>query len=247
MAKIRYSMDESFHDAEEKGTTELSTPRHTKKHIAFTFDDGPDDIFSVRVLDILQRYDARATFFCLGQQVQRFPEVLKRMVRDGHSVGSHSWNHPHLSTLCPEAVGQQVNATFQQIQTVVGRGPVLFRPPYGDVDQSLAEYLQSLGYHLVLWDVDSQDWQGISGPKIAANVLASLHHRAIILQHTGAHAPGTIEALPYLIEVSRALDYEWVSVDELLAEAEDQPTLPSTVAGAAGSINQDQTWKESMP
>ncbi len=71
--------------------------------------------------------------------------------------------------------------------------------------------------------------------------------RSIILQHTGAHAPGTIDALPYLIEVSRALDYEWVSVDELLAEAEDQPTLPSAVTGAARSINQDQTRKEIMP
>ena len=181
--------------------------------VALTFDDGPDEEFSPKVLEILKAYGVRATFFCLGRQVERFPSILERMAHDGHSIGNHSWDHPHLPTLSLDQIEWQLETTSDRIQAVTGHRPTLVRPPYGHVDETLSSLIDRMGYRTILWDVDSGDWQGLPGPHIAAVVIANLHPGAVVLQHTGAHAAGTVDALPYLLAVGQRMGFRFVPIE----------------------------------
>ncbi|GMA64376.1 polysaccharide deacetylase family protein [Alicyclobacillus fastidiosus] len=141
------------------------------KRIALTFDDGPDLQYTPEILEILDAYGVQSSFFCIGSQVQKFPNVLRRMVRDGHVVANHSWDHPYLTKESKSSVRMQLEQTSDIIEETVGLRPRLFRPPYGDINETLSTQVHSLGYDIVLWDVDSVDWSGISGPSILSNVL----------------------------------------------------------------------------
>lgn len=184
--------------------------------LALTFDDGPDLQYTPPILDLLERYGVPATFFCIGSQIQRRPNVLRRMVQSGHTVANHSWSHPHLTRETSEAVGMELDWTSIIIAETVGLRPRFFRPPYGDLNDAVAHQAQDRGYEIVLWDVDSVDWSGIPGPHIAANVLPRLQSGAILLHHSAGNVAGTVDALPYLIEVAQAIGYQFVRLDEIM-------------------------------
>lgn len=184
--------------------------------LALTFDDGPDLQYTPPILDILKRYGVPATFFCIGSQIQRHPDVLRRMVQSGHTVANHSWSHPHLTRETAGAVGMELDWTSIIIAETVGLRPRFFRPPYGDFNDAVAHQAQDRGYEIVLWDVDSVDWSGIPGPHIAANVLARLKSGAILLHHSAGNVAGTVDALPYLFEVAQAMGYQFVRLDEIM-------------------------------
>lgn len=194
--------------------TKDSLCRATDKRIALTFDDGPNDLAALSILDILQRYHVRATFFCIGSEAQKHPEILRRMAADGHVIGNHSYSHPDLTKETNDEVRRQLEHTCDIIEETVGLHPRLFRPPFGNVDDRVKNAAQDS--HVVLWNVDSQDWRRIPGPAIAANVLASLQEESIVLLHCFEDAHGTVEALPYLIEVGSALGYQFVTADAIL-------------------------------
>lgn len=113
----------------------------------------------------------------------------------------------------------QLEQTSDIIEEIVGLRPRLFRPPYGDIDDTVSAQVHSLGYDIVLWDVDSVDWSGISGPNILANVLPPLQADSILLHHCAGNVRGTVDALPYLIEVAHAMGYEFVTVDALMGNS----------------------------
>ncbi|WAH42533.1 polysaccharide deacetylase family protein [Alicyclobacillus fastidiosus] len=186
------------------------------KRIALTFDDGPDLQYTPEILEILDAYGVQSSFFCIGSQVQKFPNVLRRMVRDGHVVANHSWDHPYLTKESKSSVRMQLEQTSDIIEETVGLRPRLFRPPYGDINETLSTQVHSLGYDIVLWDVDSVDWSGISGPSILSNVLPPLKADSILLHHCAGNVSGTVDALPYLIEVAKAIRYQFVTIDVLL-------------------------------
>ncbi len=194
------------------------------KTLWLTFDDGPEDTYSPRVLDVLHHYRIFATFFCLGSQVEKFPTIVQRMHEEGHLVGNHSWDHPHLLDMPLDEVYQQVTKTSEAILRVIGYRPHLFRPPYGERSSPLVGHLANWEYHTVYWDIDSRDWQGISGPTISANVLGHLGAGGIILQHTGIHAKHTVDALPYMIEAAYALGYTFGQLPDLFAEPVEPPS-----------------------
>ncbi|MCY0875565.1 MAG: polysaccharide deacetylase family protein [Firmicutes bacterium] len=189
-----------------------------QKHLALTFDDGPDRSFTPQVLDILAQYAVPATFFCLGSQVNAFPEVLRRMHTEGHTIANHTWSHPYLTRSSVHDLVWEVQSTSDLIHDISGCRPRFFRPPYGDTDASVEEQIALLGYQSILWSVDSTDWSGISGPEVAARVIPHLHPGAIVLHHSAGHVAGTVAALPYLIEVTRALGYEYVRLEDMLGQ-----------------------------
>ncbi|MCL6445246.1 MAG: polysaccharide deacetylase family protein [Alicyclobacillus sp.] len=174
-----------------------------------TFDDGPDDEYTPEVLDILRHYGVPAVFFCLGSQAETHPNVLVRMAEEGHTVGNHSWDHPFLTKLPPEEVVRQLESTSASIEAKIGRRPILFRPPYGDVNERVVQQASELGYQTVLWSVDSVDWSGIPGPEVAANAISRLCPGGIMLHHSAGNVAGTVAALPYVIEVARKLGYRF--------------------------------------
>lgn len=189
--------------------------------IALTFDDGPADVTCNQVMDILGQYNVKGTFFLVGQYINAYPQVVARMVREGHVVAGHSWSHGHLEQVSPEQVISEVSNTADAICQVTGLRPALFRPPYGSIDSEAVEYLEQNGYHVVNWSVDSVDWKyPDNGNEVVINVLRDVRGGSIILFHTPYRTePSKIirTVLPDIISSLQSQGYKFVTVDELLS------------------------------
>jgi len=150
--------------------------------VALTFDDGPDPVYTPRLLDVLARYSARATFFMIGARAERLPELVTRVATEGHVIGNHSWDHPSFPLISREEKRQQVVACAQAVHPHDGK---LFRPPYGDLDFDSWLEIDKLGYQAVSWRVDPRDWDDKPATRIVQTVLTKLHPGAIVLLHDG--------------------------------------------------------------
>lgn len=201
-------------------STFLLNGSSAKREIALTFDDAPDDYFTPQVLDILKKEGVRATFFVVGNRVQAHPEIVRRMVQEGHVIGNHSWNHPNLPKLRDAEFRSQILKTDQQILSIAGYLPTFVRPPYGNISENQILWLASQHKVIVNWDVDSLDWKGLDAEEVKTNVLAHVHPGAIILQHSaggkGQDLSGTVEALPDIIRTIRSDGVKLVTIPELL-------------------------------
>lgn len=189
-----------------------------KKQVALTFDDGPDNNYTPKVLDILKREHVKATFFVVGTMAKRYPDSLKRIYDEGHVVANHSWNHPILSKMSPPAVLKQIEDTNNVVTSVIGKTPLLVRPPYGALNKKLESVIGKKGYKLIYWDVDTLDWNHQSPDKIMAIVKRELKPGSIILQHSaGAESiQSTVDVLPQLIAYLRSQGYEFITIDKML-------------------------------
>lgn len=199
---------------------QLGKGQTTEKLVALTFDDGPDDYYTPRILDVLKEKRVPATFFVLGQQIKYFPDVLKRMVQEGHGIANHTWYHPNLRQQWSLKVREEILATQEEMHRVVGRKPDLFRPPYGSVTKADVALLNQLGMRNILWSVDTLDWSGTSADLILDIVLNDVSPGAIILQHNfqsnAGMLDGTLEALPRMIDELQRRGYKFVTVQTLL-------------------------------
>ena len=207
------------------------TPR--KAEVALTFDDGPGP-YTPAVLDVLERYRVHATFFIIGRMLQYFGESARRELRDGDVLGDHTETHPPMAEL---SAHEQYEELFEQAARVELEGaprPDLFRPPYGSFDATTMAQLAKLHMLMVLWSVDTDDYQQPGVAAIVQRALAGAHPGAIILMHdAGGTRSETVEALPIIIRALRARGLKPVTVPQLLADdppASGQP-LPPSLAG----------------
>ncbi|HEY3991684.1 MAG TPA: polysaccharide deacetylase family protein, partial [Ktedonobacteraceae bacterium] len=169
--------------------------------VALTFDDGPQPVFTPQVLNVLQRYGVPATFFCIGSQVQEYPEIVRHIFEEGNVVGNHTWNHPDLTTLSPDAIRWQLRSTSAIIQQTTGVAPTLFRPPYGATNTMVGSIATQLGLVQTEWTVDTVDWQRPGVPTLVSTVLGEVHSGSIILMHDGGgDRSQTVQALPQIIQ-----------------------------------------------
>ncbi|MEU3462353.1 polysaccharide deacetylase family protein [Streptomyces sp. NPDC006733] len=165
--------------------------------MALTFDDGPSPQYTPQVLDVLRAYGVRATFFVCGDNVGLYPDVVRRIVAEGHAVGNHSWSHPHLGELSAADVRGQIQRTQDAVAKVGGRTPVLFRAPYGDFADAALTVCADLGLRPISWSVDPSDWANPGAGTIADRVLAGAATGSIVLNHDGTEggddnpAPGS--------------------------------------------------------
>lgn len=148
-----------------------------------TFDDGPSR-YTEMILDRLAEHRVKATFFVVGRQVRRQRAVVQRAAAEGHAIGNHSWDHPHLPGLPPTVIRRQLERTSAAIADVLGSPPHLFRPPYGDRNEQIDAVAAELGLETVLWDVDPRDWSRPGARAIAAAIVAA-RPRQIVLLHDG--------------------------------------------------------------
>ena len=190
---------------------------------ALTFDDGPDPETTPRLLDLLARHGAKATFFLIGRRVARHPGLVARIASEGHAIGNHSWDHPALPRLSAAAITDQLRRTTAAISAAGAPRPRLMRPPYGD--QSLASHLAArrLGLRVVAWSTVGADWSDDDGPTLAARVLEGLHPGAIVLLHDslGSYREDRFrDRGPMLAAVEAVLaarpDWRFVTVPELM-------------------------------
>ncbi|OUM87053.1 MAG: chitooligosaccharide deacetylase [Bacillus thermozeamaize] len=191
-----------------------------KREVALTFDDAPDSIYTPQILDVLKREGVKATFFVVGNRIEAHPEIMRRIVKEGHAVGNHSYNHANLPKLKDGPFRNQIEKTDQLIRRFTGHIPRFVRPPYGNIQEEQIKWLASQKKTIVNWNVDSLDWKGLSAEQVATNVLAHVHPGAIILMHSGGGAgedlSGTVNALPEIIRKLRADNVKLVTIPELL-------------------------------
>jgi len=189
------------------------------KRAALTFDDGPDRKYTPMVLDILSQYGVTATFFVVGTQAERYPEVLARIRDEGHEIGSHGYAHADMGKMTAADIAEDLRLADEALREAAGIVPALFRPPYGSVSDELKAALSDSGKKLVRWNVDPRDWDGTPAAEIASHVLEHAKDGAIILLHSfggkNADLSGTIEALPEIIEGLLAQGYELSTVSGL--------------------------------
>lgn len=192
----------------------------TKREVALTFDDAPDDRFTPKVLDVLKKEGVKATFFVVGNRAEAHPDIVKRMADEGHVIGNHSYDHANLPKLTDDKFREQITKTDNVIRRFTGYTPNLIRPPYGNLSEQQIQWLASQHKKIINWNVDSLDWKGLSAEQVETNVLAQVHPGSIILQHSaggqGEDLTGTINALPGIISKLRADGVKLVTVPELL-------------------------------
>ena len=192
----------------------------SEKQVALTFDDGPDMRYTPQILDILKKYHVKATFFVLGFRAKTHPDMVRRMVREGHAIGNHSWNHLDHVGLTPDKVRDQVVRADKVLYPLVGYHPDLFRPPYGKADPDTIRILSSMGYKVIDWSVDTRDWAGTPVPTMMSVIRKEVRPGGIILEHCAGNAnvdlSNTVEALPQVIQYLRGQGYQLVTVPELI-------------------------------
>lgn len=182
------------------------------KCIAMTFDDGPAVAETATLLEHLAQYQARATFFVVGQNAAAHPDLLRAEVEAGHEVGNHSWNHPDLTQLTAAEVTSQLERTSAAIKAATGQEPTLFRPPYGAINDAVKS---ATDLSPVLWDVDPEDWKYRDAKRVAQTVIAQAGANEVILLHD-IH-PTSVAAVPEILRTLTAQDYHFVTVSHLRA------------------------------
>lgn len=186
------------------------------KCISLSFDAawGADD--TIQILDTLDQYNVKVTFFMTGGWVESFPDMVKEIHKRGHDLGNHSENHKHMSKLSAAEQREEINKVSQKVKELTGYDMFLFRPPYGDFNTQLINTTYSLNYYPIQWSVDSLDWKDYGVDNIIKRVTThkALSNGAIILMHNGAKY--TAAALESVITTLQAQGYTLVPISELI-------------------------------
>lgn len=186
-----------------------------EKQIALSFDDGPNHEFTPQVLSILAQYNALATFFVVGKNIQGNENILKQIHAAGHSIGNHSHSHSFFID-CKSVQGfkYEINQTTESVFRVIGKRMKLFRPPYGVMTPNLAKVIKILDYRAIGWSIRSFDTTARSAQSIAQRVQLQIKPGAIILFHDTSDK--TVQALKQTLDFAKNNDYKIVSVGQLL-------------------------------
>jgi peptidoglycan/xylan/chitin deacetylase (PgdA/CDA1 family) len=180
--------------------------------VALTFDDGPSP-YTPHLLDVLARHNVKATFFVQGSEAAKYPEILDRIVREGHRVGNHTWSHPRLTGESDGSIAAQVGWTHGWLAQR-GINSSCVRPPYGSTDARVDQVIRanSNNSYTMMWSVDPRDWEGHPADVITARVMANLRPGSVVLMHdggeNGANRWPTVDAVDRLIPQIRAAGYD---------------------------------------
>ena len=185
-----------------------------EKVLSISFDCAWGVEHTDTLLKVMEQNDVHCTFFAVEFWVRRYPEYAKKIVDAGHELGTHSRSHPYMSKLSKANIQSELTTSSQAIKEVTGQTPTLFRPPYGDYNDTLVQTATEMGLYTIQWDVDSLDWKNLSAQEIAMRVINGAKNGSIILCHNnGLH---TAEALPLIFSTLKNRGYTFVPIGQLI-------------------------------
>jgi peptidoglycan/xylan/chitin deacetylase (PgdA/CDA1 family) len=197
--------------------------------VALTFDDGPHPIYTPQILEILRHHRARATFFPLGRNVERYPQLIRQIFAEGHTIGNHSYEHGRLIFVSRKRVRREMVEASAALERITGQRPCFFRPPRGLGGLAALRMASLLGMRTVLWTLSPRDWTCPGVGRIVGRVMAKARDGAIVLLHDAKYDdPGedrsqTVQALPDIIHGLRARGYCLVTLAELISPRRTEP------------------------
>ncbi len=205
-------------------------------YVAITFDDGPHPKLTPRLLDMLNERGLKATFYVIGQNVVQYPEIMQRMVAEGHEIGNHSYTHPALSKCSPAKLTEEITKSNDAILQACGVSPTTVRPPYGATNAAVTKRLNDeFGLAVIMWSVDPQDWKIRKASHVSNHILQNTKPGGILLAHD-IH-PSTIDAMPAVLDGLLSKGYQFVTVSELIAmDRPSGPGVPATPGVGAGPV-----------
>ena len=186
--------------------------------IAISFDAAWGGDKTKKILDILDEYEVKTTFFLVDIWTQRFPELVKEIDARGHEIGNHSTSHPQMSRLSAEKIAAELDTMSDNVYALIGKRPVLFRPPYGDYNNRLIVTARSLGYTPIQWSVDSLDWKNRGRDDLVRRATENVQSGDIVLFHNDSDF--IVDALPLVLESYREKGLTVVPVSRLLPEGD---------------------------
>lgn len=192
-----------------------------EKLLALTFDDGPDEDFTPQILDILKKYNVKATFYVVGEKVKYNKKIVKRQFEEGHEIGNHTYTHINVSKNGYNTIDKEIDQTQNEIKSAIGIYPKTFRPPYRAISKDMCEVIKQRNMSIVLWSyVDAKDWQSPGVNSIVNSIESGIENGCIILLHdyNKLRSPKsqTIEALDIIIPDLLEKGYEFVTVSDLI-------------------------------
>ncbi len=184
--------------------------------LALTFDDGPHPTNTPRLLDILKARDVKATFYVVGTNAKRYPEILRRIISEGHEIGNHTITHGDLKKMSEAQVRKELTESHQAILSATGVAPRTMRPPYGSITQAQKTWIRrEFNYPSILWSVDPEDWKRPGSSVVASRLVSGAKPGGILLVHD-IHAP-TIDAIPSAVDQLKQKGFQFVTVTQLIA------------------------------
>ncbi len=190
------------------------------RKISLTFDDGPHQGYTENILDILRNNNIKATFFIVGKQADKYPDLVKKIYEAGHQIGNHTYNHVDLTELTSDEVAEEIIRCSQTIKTITGSFPHIYRPPGGNYDRLVVNTAADYGFKTILWTSNAADCTTISEKSLKRRVLRSVTNGGIILMHDGIDK--TLEVLPDIIQQLKSEKYEFVTIDQLMISSKSK-------------------------
>ncbi|HHV93813.1 MAG TPA: polysaccharide deacetylase family protein [Firmicutes bacterium] len=225
LAAAAFAIFTAMHWLSEKAITTVSTMLATRlvpiykvevpdKRMSVSFDAMWGVDHTDELLRILAENDVRTTFFLGGYWVENYPEYVRKIADAGHEIGNHTYSHPHLNSLSPAAIRQELERNHSNIKAITGRDCFLFRPPFGEYSNKVIEVAEELGYYTIQWSIDSLDWKDVSAQFIVDRVLSQAGPGEIVLMHNNGKY--TAEALERILPELKRRGFEIVPISELI-------------------------------
>jgi peptidoglycan/xylan/chitin deacetylase (PgdA/CDA1 family) len=211
------------------GNTFTSLKRGSKQ-IALTYDDGPNDPHTLKLLDMLAKHNVQATFFMIGRYVRQRPDIVRAVAQAGHVIGNHTFTHPLLIFKSAAETRSQLNECRRALTDAIGEHSNLFRPPFGGRRPATLRIARGLGLQTVMWNVTGYDWNAPPASEIEAKVVRQMHGGGVILLHDGGHkAMGadrsqTVIVTDNLIRRYKDQGYDFMTITEMMRAISHQPS-----------------------
>ncbi len=185
-----------------------------EKRLSITFDAAWGADKTLKILDELDRFQVKATFFLVGFWVEKYPETVAEIAKRGHEIGTHSNTHPHMSKLSRAEIQKELQTSCEKIENITQRKVTVFRAPFGDYNNALLEEAGAQGLTTIQWDVDSLDWKGLSATEICNRIVKRAQSGSIILCHN--NSDHIVEALPQVLMTLQMKGFRFVPVGQNL-------------------------------